>query len=211
MEIITIDETCECNICWEIKHKFKKLKCNHQICTQCFPQIRNNLCPFCREPFVIRNGSRSIGIINRQNQEHQSFSNLSLDDNLLLEFANSFNDLHIRQENRRERNTRRNNRRRNNRRHNNRRRNNRGSNNRGSNNRGSNNRGEQTNDTNEISEQTNDTNEISEQTNEISEQTNEISEQIKNRKKSKIKNRKRNRWNTLRNQYRNHHNYANSY
>ena len=174
MEIITIDETCECNICWEIKHKFKKLKCNHQICTQCFPQIRNNLCPFCREPFVIRNGSRSIGIINRQNQEHQSFSNLSLDDNLLLEFANSFNDLHIRQENRRERNTRRNNRRRNN--------------------RGSNNRGEQTNDTNEISEQ-----------------TNEISEQIKNRKKSKIKNRKRNRWNTLRNQYRNHHNYANSY
>jgi len=208
MEIITIDETCECNICWEIKHKFKKLKCNHQICTQCFPQIRNNLCPFCREPFVIRNGSRSIGIINRQNQEHQSFSNLSLDDNLLLEFANSFNDLHIRQENRRERNTRRNNRRRNNRRRNNRRRNNRGSNNRGSNNRGSNNRGEQTNDTNEISEQTN---EISEQTNEISEQTNEISEQIKNRKKSKIKNRKRNRWNTLRNQYRNHHNYANSY
>ena len=82
MEIITIYETCECNICWETKSKFKRLKCNHEICTQCFPQIRNNLCPFCRDPFIIRNNaSNNINIRRNENQnnQNQSFSNLSLD------------------------------------------------------------------------------------------------------------------------------------
>ena len=102
MEIIMIYETCECNICWETKNKFQRLKCNHQICTQCFPQIRNNLCPFCREPFIIRNNiSNNINIHRNRGQQNNSFSNLSLDDNLLLEFADSFNDLHIRQQNNR--------------------------------------------------------------------------------------------------------------
>lgn len=188
MEIITIYETCECNICWETKSKFKRLKCNHQICTQCFPQIRNNLCPFCRESFI-----NSTNIRRNENQNHQnhSFSNLSLDDNLLLEFADSFNDLHIRQQNRRGRqrqNIRRRPRRRRNRR----------------NRRNIENNQEETNSEETNSEETNGEETNGEETN--SEETNR-----QNRKKSRIKNRKNNRWNTLRNQYRNHHNYANSY
>ena len=58
------------------------------------PQIKNNLCPFCRTPFTI---SRGINIPNNESNNISQFSNLSLDDNLLLDFADSFNDLHIRQ------------------------------------------------------------------------------------------------------------------
>ena len=195
MEIITIYETCECNICWETKSKFKRLKCNHQICTQCFPQIRNNLCPFCREPF--RN-STNINIRQNDNQNHQnhSFSNLSLDDNLLLEFADSFNDLHIRQQNRRGR-QRQNTRRRPRRRINRRNRRNR-----------QNRQNIENNQRNEINGQ--ETNN-QEETNNEETNNGENETYRQNRKKSRIKNRKNNRWNTLRNQYRNHHNYANSY
>jgi len=78
-----IIKTCECNICWETKKKFKLLKCNHKVCTTCFPQIRNNLCPYCRTPINIRS-SQNINIphINYAN----NFSNLSLDDSLLLNY-----------------------------------------------------------------------------------------------------------------------------
>lgn len=197
MKIITIYETCECNICWETKSKFKRLKCNHQICTQCFPQIRNNLCPFCREPF--RN-STNINIRRNENQNHQnhSFSNLSLDDNLLLEFADSFNDLHIRQQNRRGR-QRQNIRRRPRRRRNRRNRRNR--------------QNIENNQRNEINgQETNNQEETNnEETNNEETNNGENETYRQNRKKSRIKNRKNNRWNTLRNQYRNHHNYANSY
>ena len=191
MEISILYKTSECNICWEVKDKFKLFNCSHQVCTQCFPQIRNNLCPFCRKPF--RHTSQGININNtRINNNAHQFSNLSLDDNLLLEFADSFNDLHIRYNTERRRNNRRRNRRRNRRK--NRRRNNNQIN------------------TNNIDENNNlntdENNNLNTDENIELRRTEEIK---KTRKKSRIKNRKNNRWNTLRNQYRNHHNYANSY
>jgi hypothetical protein len=195
MEISILYKTSECNICWEVKDKFKLFNCSHQVCTQCFPQIRNNLCPFCRKPF--RHTSQGININNtRINNNAHQFSNLSLDDNLLLEFADSFNDLHIRYNTERRRNNRRRNRRKN-------RRKNRRRNRRRNNNQINTNNIDENNNVN-----TDENNNVNTDENIELRRTEEIK---KTRKKSRIKNRKNNRWNTLRNQYRNHHNYANSY
>jgi len=176
-KIDIIVKSCECNICWEVKQKFRVLKCNHEICTTCFPRIRNNLCPFCRNPINTRN-TRSINIPNDRNNHSSNFTNLSLDDNLLLDFAESFDDLHITGNNRI-------NRRRNRRRYRRNRRRNRRRN---------------VININDESTINSDEEEINNEV-DASENTNgNTNLKHKNRKKSKIRNRKSNRWNSLRNQ-----------
>jgi len=185
-----IIETHECNICWEVKHKFRKLKCNHEVCTTCFPQIRNNLCPFCRRPIDIIQNRNNRRNVRERNSSH--FSNLSLDDNLLIEFAESFDDLHITRNNRINRRQRNRNRRRRNRNRRNRR--------------------NTENNQNETENSQNGENETENRQNGENETENETEIQNKKyRKKSRIKNRKSNRWNSLRNQCNFRSNYRNSY
>ena len=60
----------KCGICYEEKefNHFKILDCNHKVCKQCFPRIKNPLCPFCRQPFSSnRRSSLPISIPNSNN------------------------------------------------------------------------------------------------------------------------------------------------
>ena len=40
----------ECGICYETK-PYIWLPCSHLVCKTCYPKLRGDTCPFCREPF----------------------------------------------------------------------------------------------------------------------------------------------------------------
>ena len=42
------DENDECCICLE-KDKLWKTSCNHIVCKNCIPQMKNKICPMCRK------------------------------------------------------------------------------------------------------------------------------------------------------------------
>ena len=69
----------KCGICYEEKefNHFKILDCNHKVCKQCFPKIKNPLCPFCRQPFSSnRRSSLPISIPNSNNNELNDVQNM---------------------------------------------------------------------------------------------------------------------------------------
>ena len=43
----------KCDICFEIKSEssFGYLPCSHSFCTECIGQLRQDVCPLCRNPF----------------------------------------------------------------------------------------------------------------------------------------------------------------
>ena len=109
----------KCGICYEEKNlnHFKILECNHKVCKQCFPRIKNPLCPFCRQPFI-SNRRRSLPIsIPNSNNELDDIQNIF--GNLIVNRQRLSYDNHLenalrlqqRQERRQERRIRRRNRR----------------------------------------------------------------------------------------------------
>jgi len=46
----------ECGVCLEDINEcnFEVLSCSHKLCNKCYPQLKTNKCPFCRQSFIKR-------------------------------------------------------------------------------------------------------------------------------------------------------------
>lgn len=75
----------ECTICFKSVCKFKKLDCNHQLCYECFQNIKDR-CPFCRREGVnaiteIINETTSIIIHNNSNSSFEDLKTTVSEEN----------------------------------------------------------------------------------------------------------------------------------
>lgn len=75
----------ECSICYDKKEKFYNLNCCiNNLCMECFEQLRNPQCPFCRT-LIIHRRFRSMSFLESNETSHEIifenyYMNYSIDD-----------------------------------------------------------------------------------------------------------------------------------